>query len=58
MTYQQYLNRLREEMDEANSQAQAEYEWLGENQPIEADPELHPDLFDEDGKLKPIPDEW
>ena len=47
MTYEQYLHRLREEMDEANSQAQAEYEWLGEGEPIEPDELLHPDKYEQ-----------
>jgi hypothetical protein len=58
--YESYINRLIDQKLEWEEQAQLdqELEWLGEDQPIEFDPILHPDQFDENGKLVPIPDEW
>jgi len=57
MTYAQYINNLREQQDEDRAKAEMEqdFDWLGENEPIEPDIILHPDLFDENGNLI---DEW
>ena len=49
MTYSQYLDRLCEQQDEDRAKAEMDqdFDWLGENEPIEPDELLHPDLFDE-----------
>lgn len=57
MTYSQYLESLIDahESEQERLIANGELEWLGENEPIEPDITLHPDLFDENGNLI---DEW
>ena len=55
--YAQYLQNLHDahETEQERLIANGELEWLGENEPIEPDITLHPDLFDEHGNLI---DEW